>query len=111
MEKPSTDGYIIFLLGHARSPCRDFEGFLRMVVGLDEYDIQLILKQCNSSFVIYEVSPRIYSIKDISEAVYTMGDHDVTLQYEYDDTTMKTKLIFIRFGSNFGTLRFNGKNF
>ena len=38
-EKSSTDGYIIFLMGYARSPFRDFESYLRIVVGLDEDDI------------------------------------------------------------------------
>ena len=40
-EKSSTDGYIIVLMGYARSPFRHFEGCLRIVVGLDEDDIRL----------------------------------------------------------------------
>ena len=40
-----------------------------------------------------------------------MGDHEGTLQIEYDDDTMKTKLILTRFGLTFGTLRFNEKSF
>ena len=56
-EKSSTDGYIILLMGYARSPFRDFENYLRVVVGLHENDIQLILKQYNSNFVTYELSP------------------------------------------------------
>ena len=44
-EKSSTDGYIILLMGYARSPFRDFESYLRIVVGSDEDDIRLILKQ------------------------------------------------------------------
>ena len=51
LEKSSTDGYNNFILGYARSPFRDFESYLRIVVGLDENDNQLILKQCNSNFV------------------------------------------------------------
>ena len=38
-------------MAYARSPFRDFESYLRIVVGLDENDIQLILKQYNSKFV------------------------------------------------------------
>ena len=34
-EKSSTDGYIMFLMGYARSPFRDFENYLRIVIGLD----------------------------------------------------------------------------
>ena len=33
-----------------------------------------------------------YQIKDISEVVYTVGDHQGTLQIEYDDINMKTNL-------------------
>ena len=90
---------------------RGFESYLRIVVGLDEDDIQLILKQNNEKFITTEISPGIYTIKDIGEAVYTMGDHQGTLQVEYDDITRKTKLILTRFGSTFGTLRFNEKSF
>ena len=46
-EKSSTDSYIILLMAYARSPFRDFESYLRIVVGLDEDDIRLILKQYN----------------------------------------------------------------
>ena len=52
--KPSTDGYIMILLGYRRSPIRDFESYLRFVIGFDEGDIELILKQYNSNFVTYE---------------------------------------------------------
>ena len=44
-EKMNTDGYMILLLGYNRSLFRDFEIYLRIVVGLEEEDIQLILKQ------------------------------------------------------------------
>ena len=111
LEKSNTGGYMILLMVYARSPFRDFESYLRTVVGLDEDDIQLILGQYNSKFVTYEILPWIYKIKDTSETVYTMGDHKRTLQIEYDDITMKTKLILTRFGGNFGTLRFDDKSF
>ena len=51
--------------------------------------------------------PGIYTVQDLSEAVYTMGDHEGTLQIEYDDKSMKTKLTLKRFRAKFGTLRFN----
>ena len=50
-EKSSTYGYLILLRGYARSPSPDFESLLRIVVVLDEYHIQLILKQKLSCFV------------------------------------------------------------
>ena len=66
LEKSSTDGYIILLMCYARSPFRDFEIYLRIVVGLDEEYIQFLLEQYNSNFVTYELDPGIYSMKDIS---------------------------------------------
>ena len=41
-EKNYSDGYSIIIMGYVRLPFRDFESYLRIVVGLDE-DIQLIL--------------------------------------------------------------------
>ena len=79
-EKTSTDGYIILLMGYARSPFRDFESYLRIIVGLDEDDIRLILKQYNAHFVTYEMDPGNYTIKDLQKAVYPLGDHEGTLQ-------------------------------
>ena len=110
-EKPNTDGYDILTMGYARSPFRDFESYFRTVVGLDEDDVQLILKQYKSNFVIYELSPGIYTIKDIAEAVYPMDDHERTFQTVHNVISMKTKLIFTSFGGNFGTLRFDEKSF
>ena len=110
-EKSSTDGYNIFLLGYARSPFRDFESYLRIVVGLDEDDIRLILKQHNANFVTYELHPCNYTIEDLHEAVYPLGDHEGNLQSENDDLNKKTKPILTRFGSTFGTLRFDEKSF
>ena len=55
MEKSSTDGYFMLLMGYARSSFRDFESYLRIVVGFDEDHIQLFLKQFNPNFVTYEL--------------------------------------------------------
>ena len=94
-------------MGYARYPFRDFETYFRIVIGLDEDNIQLILKQNSSNFVTYELSPRFYTIKDSSEAVYTLGHYEGTLKFGYDDITWKTEFILTRFGSTFGTLRFD----
>ena len=56
------------------------------------------------------MSPVIYSIKDISEAFYTMGDIEGTLQIEYDEMSMKTIFTLNRLGASFGTLRFVEKS-
>ena len=110
-DKSSHDGYIILLMGYARSPFRDFESYLRIFVGLEEVNIQLILKQYNEKFVSYELDPGNYTIEDIQKAVYPLGDHEGTLQIEYDDLNKKVKLILTRFGEAFGTLRFDKKSF
>ena len=40
-----------------------------------------------------------------------MGDHEGTLQFEYDAINKKAKLILTHFGSTFGTLRSDEKSF
>ena len=110
-DKSNYDGYLILLMGYARSPFRDFESYLRIVVGLEEDDIRLILKHYNEKFITYELEPGNYSIEDVQKSVYPLGDHEGTLQIEYDDLDKKVKLILTRFGESFGTLRFDEKSF
>ena len=98
-------------MGYARSPFRDVESFLRIVVGLDENDIRLSLKRYNGKFVTYDLSPGIYSIKDNAKAAYNKGDREGTLKNACDDITMKTKLVSTHFGSTVGTLRFDERSF
>ena len=71
---------------------------------MNENDIQLISKQYSSHFVTYEVSPGIYTIKNLSDAVYPLGDLEGTLRIEHDDNNMKTKRVLNGFG---GSLRFD----
>ena len=111
LDKTSHDGYIILLMGYAKSPFRDFESYLRIFVGLEEDNIRLILKQYNEKFITYELEPGNYTTGDIQKAVYPLGDHKGTLQIEYDDLYKKVKLILTRFGETFGTLRFDEKSF
>ena len=115
-ERMNTDGYMLLLLDYGRSLFRDFESYLRIVVGLDEEDIQLILKEYNSHFITYELTPGIYTIQDISDAIQTFSGHKETIQLEYDDISIKTKII-LKFKNNekcliaLGTLRFNDTSF
>ena len=102
---------VFFSLGYAWSPFRNFQRYLRNVVGLNEDDIQLMSKQHSSSFVTYEFLPDIYTIKDIAEAVSTIGDHERTPKIEYDYISIKTKRTLIHFGAILGTLRFDEKSF
>ena len=110
-DKSNHDGYTILLTGYANSSFRDFESYLRIIFGLEEDDIQLILKQYNEKFVSYELDPGNYTIEDIQKVVHPLGDHEGTLQIEYDDLNKKVKLILTSFGETFGTLRFDEKSF
>ena len=67
LEKSSTDGYIILLMGYARSPFKDFESYLRIVVGLDEDDVRLILKQNKAILVTCELDPGNYTTEDLQK--------------------------------------------
>ena len=114
-EKKNTDGYMILLLGYARSLFRDFESCLRIVVRLDEEDFQLILKEYNSHFLTYELPPGIYSIQNFSDTIHTFSGHMETIQIEYDDISMKTKIILKYIDGQemfvLGTLRFDERSF
>ena len=110
-EKSSTDGYNILLIDYAGTPFRDFESYLRIHVGLDEDNIQLILKQYNEKFITHELDPGNYTIEDLQKAVYPLYNHEGTLQIEYDDINKKAKLILACFGLNFRTLRFDKTSF
>ena len=81
-EKKNSDGYMILLLGYSASSFRDFESYLRLVVGLDEEDIHLILKKYTSHFITYELTPGICTIQDISDAIQTFSGHEETIQLE-----------------------------
>ena len=63
-----------------------------------EDDIRLILDQQNSSFITYELQPSIYTFKDPSEDLLRNRQHefdgdDNAIHNEFDDITMKTKLV------------------
>ena len=111
LDKSSHDGYIILLTGYINSSFRDFESYLRIIVGLEEDNIQLILKQYNEKFITYKLDPGNYTIEDLKKAVYPLDDHEGTLQIKYDDLNKKVQLILTRFDSSFGTLRFDEKSF
>ena len=107
----NTDGCLMFPKGYARSPFRDIESYLRNLIGLDQRNFLMILKQNNSNFNTYERPPGIFTSNVFSEVVYTMCDHGVTIQIDYDDISMKTKFILTRFGLIVGTLSFKEKSF
>ena len=92
-EKKNSDGYTILLLNYSRLQFRDFESYLRIRVGLDEKDIQLILKEYNSHFITYELSPGIYTVQVISDVVHIFSGHSEVIEIVHDDISMKTKII------------------
>ena len=92
-EKSNTDAYLILLTNYAKSPFREVESYLRIVIDLEEDDIKLVFNQFNSNFVTHEIPPGVHTFKDTSEAVYALGDPKGTLRLEYDDVSIKTKLI------------------
>ena len=43
--------------------------------------------------------------------MYSMGDHEGTIQFEYDDISMKTKLVLTQFYGEFTRSGFDEKSF
>ena len=97
-------------MGSFKSSLRDFESFLRIVVGLDEDDVQILFKTYNLYFVIKETTPGINPKRKTSEVIYHMGDLKGTLQIECDNIRMKTKKID-PFWWNYGVPKFDEKPF
>ena len=62
-----------------------------------EDDIRLVFDEYNSNFITYELTPVIYTFKDLSETLLKIlqpeyeGYHN-SIDIEFDDITMKTKL-------------------
>ena len=114
-EKRNRDGYMMLLFGYCASSFQDFESYLRLVIGLDEEDIQLILKEYNSHFITYQLTPGIYTMQDISDAIKTFSGHEVTTELVYDDITRRATIV-LKFKDEkakfaLGTLRFDKQSF
>ena len=84
--------------GYISSVFQDFESYLRTEIDLVEDDTELVLGEYNSSFITYEIISGIYTLKDVSETIFNIlqseypGPSNV-IAIEYDDITMKTKLV------------------
>ena len=112
-KRMNDEQYMNILALYTSSVFQDFESFLRTQIDLVEDDIKLDLDEYNSNFVTYELEPGIYTLKDISEALFNIiqfeypGPSNV-IDIEYDDITMKTKLVV-----NIGiiAIRFDEKSF
>ena len=93
------DKFILILSTYVDSVFQDFGSFLRTQIDLVEDDVRLVPDEYNSSFIIYELEPGIYTFKDLSEALFNSiparnGYHNA-IDFEYDDITMRTKLVVI----------------
>ena len=112
-KRMNDEQYMNIIAIYISSVFQDFESFLRTRVDLIEVDIKLVLDEYNSSFITYELQPGIYTFKDDSEALFNIlqteypGPNNV-IDIEYDDITMKTKLI-VR--SGIIAIRFDEKSF
>ena len=112
--KRMNDGqYMNILAIYSSSVFQDFESFLRSQIDLIESDIKLVLDEYNSNFKTYELTPGIYTFKDISEALFNilqpeyLGSGQV-INIEFDDITRKTKLVV---GYEIIAVRFDEKSF
>ena len=96
-KRMNDEQYMNFLAFYTSSVFQDFKSFLGTQIDLVEDDIKLVLDEYNSKFITYELQPGIYTLKDISEALFNIiqfeypGPSNV-IDIEYDDITMKTKL-------------------
>ena len=87
IEESQTGGYYFLVLNCTQSSFRDFESYLRILTGLNEDDIQLILKQYISKFITYEISPGFYTFKDISEVMLRGFEKEVEIRGEIQPNT------------------------
>ena len=86
------------LAGHTGCTFEDFKSCLRIEVDLVEDDIRLVLDEYNSSFITYEITPSIYTLKDLSKVLFNIIQPEYpgfsnVIVIEFIDVTMKTKLI------------------
>ena len=112
-KRMKNEQYVNILAGYVRSVFQDFERYLRTEIDLIEDDIKLVLDEYNSRFITYEISPGIYTFKDISEALFNFlqieySGPDNVINVEYDDNTMKTKLV-VKYGII--AIKFDEKSF
>ena len=99
--------------GYTRSILQDFESHLRREVDFVEHDTRLLLDEFISSFVTYEITPGIYTFKDLSEVLFNLLQHEYpglsnVIDKEFHDITVKTKLV-VRPGMI--NIRFDEKSF
>ena len=113
IKRMKDDKYMYIFSSYSSSIFQDFETFERTETDLVEVDYKLVLDEYNSSFITYEISPGIYTFKDISEVLLNLLQSDYNGDFkkiviEYVNFTMKTKF-FVRPGTI--AIRFDEKSF
>ena len=110
-KRMNDEQYMTILAIYTRSVFQDFENFLRTQIDLVEDDIKLVLDEYNSNFLTYELTPGIYTYRNIAEALYYILESEYPssgseILIRLDDITRKTKLVVrsgiiaIRFDEN-----------
>ena len=110
-ERMQDDKYILSM--YVNSVYQDFESFLRIQIDLVEDNVRLVLDEYNSSFIFYELTPGIYTSKDLSEALFNIHQTENlepsnVIVIAFDDITRKTKLVV---KSGIIAIRFDEKSF
>ena len=114
VSKRMEDGqYMIILSVYTRPEFQNSRSFLRTQNDLVEDDIKLVLDECNSSFITYEISPGIYTFKDISETLFKIPQTENpglsnAIDIEFDDDNMKFNLVV---NPGIKAIRFDDKSF
>ena len=72
------EGYMNNLAGYTSSIIQDFESYLRTEVDLVEDDIRLLFGENFSNFNTHQITPHLYTLKDLSEVLAR------NLQLEFD---------------------------
>ena len=84
------------LAGYTGSKTQDFEIKLRTEVGLVEDDIRRVLDKYNSSFVLYDTQPGIYSFLRFSSRYFELNIQDFTTQLMLNLMTFPWKLNWLQ---------------
>ena len=77
---------------------QNFESFLKTEIDLVEDDIKLVLDEYISSSIIYDLTPGIYTFKDVSEALFNLlqlkyPESGSEIVIEFDAIIKKTILV------------------
>ena len=99
-EKSQTDGYYLIIWDYLQSLSRDSESSLRTFTGLNEDDIQLILKQNISKFVTFKMSPGAYTFRDLSEVLSRGFKNEVEIRWDVRHNYQHDEVVSIIIDSN-----------